>query len=380
MRTIAWETPTLDGQAANSPRQAAAREDVAPVRARARRAGLALLAVLALGGALAYGWHWWSTGRFLERTDDAYVGGDITVIASKVPGYIGSVLVEDNQFVRAGAVLVKLDDRDYQAALARAEAAVESQRAQVANLAATARLQQAVIAQADAGIGAAAAETARAGEAQQRYQRLVAKAAVSVDSAQRADAEFKEALANDRKAQATVEAARRAIEVIAAQQRQAQAALAQAIAERDLARLNVEYTQLRAPIDGVVGNRRARVGAYAAGGAQLLAIVPARGLWVDANFKEDQVAGLRAGQAATVVADAAPGRRYHGHVASLAPATGAQFSVLPTENATGNFTKIVQRVPVRIVLDGDDGALGALRPGLSVVATVDARSGGDARP
>jgi membrane fusion protein (multidrug efflux system) len=149
--------------------------------------------------------------------------------------------------------------------------------------------------------------------------------------------------------------------------------LAGAIADRDTAQLNLGYTELRAPVDGTVGNRSARTGAYATIGAQLTALVPARGLWVDANFKENQLARLGAGLPATVVADVLPGQAFHGHVASLAPATGAVFSVLPAENATGNFTKIVQRVPVRILLDRGAGELGRLRPGLSVTATVDQR-------
>ncbi len=148
----------------------------------------------------------------------------------------------------------------------------------------------------------------------------------------------------------------------------------QAIAERDLARLNLGYTELRAPIDGVVGNRSARNGAYAMVGAQLISLVPAHGLWVDANFKESQLAHIRPGLPASVEADVLPGQVFRGHVASLAPATGAQFSVLPPENATGNFTKVVQRVPVRIQLDDGASTLGDLRPGLSVTAAVDQRS------
>jgi membrane fusion protein (multidrug efflux system) len=161
--------------------------------------------------------------------------------------------------------------------------------------------------------------------------------------------------------------------MIGTRRQQAAAALTQAVAERDIARLNLGYTELRAPIDGTIGNRYARNGAYAAAGSHMMAIVPARGLWVDANFKESQLARMRPGLSATIEADVLPGRRFHGHVASMAPATGAQFSVLPPENATGNFTKIVQRVPVRIVLDDADGVLGTLRPGLSVQAEVDAR-------
>jgi multidrug efflux pump subunit AcrA (membrane-fusion protein) len=161
------------------------------------------------------------------------------------------------------------------------------------------------------------------------------------------------------------------LDVIDSQSQQATAALAQVKADRDVADLNLSYTELRAPLDGTVGNRSARAGSYATIGAQMMSLVPARGLWVDANFKESQLARMRAGQPVTVEADVLPGRVFHGHVASLAPATGAVFSVLPAENATGNFTKIVQRVPVRIVLDGDASRLGQLRPGLSVIAAAD---------
>jgi membrane fusion protein (multidrug efflux system) len=331
------------------------------------------LAIVVGIGVAAYGWHWWHNGRFMENTDDAYVGGDITVISPKVPGYIVSAAVTDNQLVHAGDLLVKLDDRDYRAALEKAEGAVLAQQALLANLDATRNLQQAVIAQARAGVAAAAAETSRSHDDEQRYQNLSAKAAVSVQSAQRADADYKQALANGQKAQALQTAAERELDVIGTRRQQAAAALTQAVAERDIARLNLGYTELRAPIDGTIGNRYARNGAYAAAGSHMMAIVPARGLWVDANFKESQLARMRPGLSATIEADVLPGRRFHGHVASMAPATGAQFSVLPPENATGNFTKIVQRVPVRIVLDDADGVLGTLRPGLSVQAEVDAR-------
>jgi len=334
----------------------------------------AVLAAAGLGLA-GYGVHWWNEGRFLEETDDAYVGGDVTVIAPKVAGYLAKVSVIDNQQVHKGDVLATIDDRDYRAALAKAEGAVSAARAALANLDATRDLQEAVIVQARAGITASNAETARARDDQTRYQNLSAKAAVSVQSSQKADADYKQALANDQKTQAQLAAAQRELEVIATRKQQAQAALEQAIAERDLAQLNVEYTVIRAPIDGTIGNRRARDGAYATVGNALLSVVPAHGLWVDANFKEGQLAKFRPGLRVKVEADVLPGRVFHGTVASLAPATGAQFSVLPAENATGNFTKIVQRVPVRILLDEKDGTLGTLRPGLSVVAEVDVRGG-----
>ncbi|HTY48318.1 MAG TPA: HlyD family secretion protein [Steroidobacteraceae bacterium] len=317
--------------------------------------------------------HWLTVGRFLESTDDAYVGGDVTVIAPKVAGFIEQVAVTDNQAVHAGDLLVKLDDRDFRAALARADAAVAAKEAARADLDATVKLQRAVIAEARASIAAADAETARAREDKARFDRLSGKGAVSLESTQKADADYAQAVAAADRARAALSAARRQADVIEAQQQQAAATLAQARAERTLARLNLDYTELRSPVDGVVGNRSARTGAYAAVGAELLAIVPARGLWVDANFKESQLGGMRPGQPAAIEADVMPGERFHGHVQSLSPATGAQFSVLPAENATGNFTRIVQRVPVRIALDGGASQLGRLRPGLSVTVTVDQR-------
>ena len=344
-----------------------------PKKSNQKRRILALAALAAAVAAIWYGGHWWNAGRFMQETDDAYVGGNITVITAKVPGYIEQVLVTDNQVVHAGDVLAILDDRDYRAALAKADGAVAAARALVANLDATRALQQAVIGQARAGLGASNAETDRAHDDQLRYQSLVVKEAVSLQSAQKANADYKQALAGDRKSAAQLQASERELDVIGTRRQQAEAALAQAEAERDIAKLNLGYTVLRAPMDGSIGNRRARNGAFAAAGSQLLSVVPAHGLWVDANFKESQLAGMVAGQRASIAADVMPGHVFHGTVASLAPATGAQFSVLPPENATGNFTRIVQRVPVRIVLDDRDATLGVLRPGLSVTAEIDVR-------
>ncbi|MGY2047729.1 HlyD family secretion protein [Methylobacterium sp. JK268] len=334
---------------------------------------LAILA--ALTGAGLYGRSWWETGRFLESTDDAYVGGDVTVIASKVPGFVAAVLVADNQRVRAGDLILRIDDRDYRAALSRAEASVAGQDAALANLEATRALQQAVIGQARADLAAAQAEAARTAFDFTRYRQLSAAQYASEQRFQQAEADHKKADAAVEKARATLDAAERRIAVIDTQARQAQAAREQAVAERDIARLNLGYTELRAPVDGVIGNRSARTGSYATAGASLVSLVPSDGLWVDANFKESQLARMRPGQSVSVVADVRPDETFAGHVESLAPATGAQFSILPAENATGNFTKIVQRVPVRIRLDGEGARLGKLRPGLSVTATVDRRGG-----
>ena len=342
-------------------------------RLNLKKLALSGLALLVAIGAVRYGHDWWTTGRFIESTDDAYVGGDVTVLAPKVSGFIAEVAVTDNQAVHAGDLLVKLDDRDYRAALAQAEAAVAGQQATLANLDAVRHLQEAIVTQTQAGIAATDAEIVRTRDDQQRYKQLSASAVTSVQSSQKADSDFKQAVAAGDKARAALLAAERQLDVIDTQKQQAEAALAGAVADRDTARLNLSYTELRAPIDGTIGNRSARTGAYATAGAQLISLVPARGLWVDANFKENQLAKLRAGLPARIEADVLPGEIFRGHVASLAPATGAEFSVLPAENATGNFTKIVQRVPVRILLDGDASALGRLRPGLSVTADVDER-------
>jgi membrane fusion protein (multidrug efflux system) len=324
--------------------------------------------------AAIYGAHWWAAGRYRETTDDAYVSGDVTVIGPKVSGYITELPITDNQYVHAGDLLVRVDARDYRAALAKAVGAVNAQTATLANLDATAALQQSVIARARAEIDVADAEAVRSRDDDQRYKGLVSRSSVSVESAQRAEATYKAAAANSVKAKAELQGAERQLSVIATQKQQVAAALEQAQADRDIAQLNVGYTELRAPIDGYIGNRRARVGMYAAAGTQLLSVVPAHGLWIDANFKEDQLARMQPGQAVTIRADILPGRVFHGHLDSLAPATGAQFSILPPENATGNFTKIVQRVPVRVYLDGADGQLGQLRPGLSVMAEIDTKA------
>ncbi len=335
-------------------------------------AGLILIAGI-VTSRLAY--DWWTVGRFMEDTNDAYVGGNIAVIAPEVAGFIAQVAVQDNQLVHAGDLLIKLDDRDYRAALARADAAVALQQAALIQLDATRQLQMAVIAQARAEITAADAESVRTHEDRVRFQNLLGTGAISIQDFQKADADSKRALAASARAQAILEAALLQLDVIDSQKQQVRAAEQQAIAQRDTAQLNLGYTELRAPTDGVVGNRSAQTGGYATTGSQLISLVPSQGLWIDANFKESQLARVRPGSPATIQVDSLPGKTFAGHVVSIAPATGAQFSVLPPENATGNFTKIVQRVTVRITLDDEKATLGQLRPGLSVTATVNGKDG-----
>ncbi|MDE2582590.1 MAG: HlyD family secretion protein, partial [Rhodospirillales bacterium] len=338
---------------------------------RRAAAGLALLAVL--GGLGWFGWHWWQVGRFVETTDDAYVGGNVTTISARVPGFVARILVADNQLVQAGQPVIELDRADYLARRAAAEALVRSRQAALATLAARQEMQRATIRQAEATLAARAAAAAFAAEDAARYRSLARSAAGSVQAAQRAAAGDRQAAAAVQAADAALQAARQQSAVLGAETNQAHAALAEAQAKRATARLDLGYTRLTAPVTGYVGDRAAQVGAYVTAGTALLSIVPAHGLWVDANFKEDEIARMRPGQAATVTTDVLPGHPYAGRVLSLAPATGAVFSVIPPQNATGNFTRIVQRVPVRIALTGAAAGLARLRPGLSATVSVDTK-------
>jgi len=353
-----------------------ARVSVAPA-ATIRRLSRRRLALIALGlatlVALRYGEQWWTAGRFVETTDDAYIGGDVTTIAPHVAGFVAQILVTDNQHVRQGQPLIRLDARDFQAALDRATATVSERQADLANLAAKTALQQATIRQAEASLAAKQAAAVFAAKDAVRYRALARVSAGTVQDSQRAQAATQTAQAAVLAATAAVDAAQQQLHVLETEIVGAKAAENQAEADRQTAQLNLGYTEIDAPIDGYIGDRAAQVGAYVTAGSALLSVVPAHGLWVDANFKEDELAHMKPGQKATVVADVLPGRVFHGHVISLAPATGAVFSVIPAQNATGNFTKIVQRVPVRIALDAGDARLDLLRPGLSTTVAVDTK-------
>ncbi len=334
---------------------------------------LALGASAAILAAAAYGYHWVAVGRFIETTDDAYVGGDVTAIAPHVAGFIAEIAVQDNQHVQKGALLMRLDDRDFRAALEHSEAALADRRAVLANLQAKYGAQESAIHEAEAELSAKLAQAAFAREDDLRYQGLARAVATSRQDVQKAATADRIAQSSADAARATLTGASQQLSVIAADIDQARADVAQAEADLKTAKLNLGYTEIRAPIDGYVGNRAVRVGAYVPVGAYLTSVIPAHGLWVDANLKEDQLARIKAGETATVIADVLPGREFHGRVESVAPGTGAVFSVIPPENATGNFTKIVQRVPVRIALDANDARLGGLRPGLSITASIDTR-------
>lgn len=342
-----------------------------------RRFALGVLALALLLGAAWFGARWWTELRFIETTDDAYVGGNVTPIAPHVSGFVAAILVKDNQYVQAGQVLIRLDPRDFAAALARAGALVRAREADLAGLRARETLQEAMIRRATADLAARKAEAIFAAQDAARYGLLAARDAASRQDAERARAKTHASAAALTAAQAGLAAARQQRVVLMAETAAAKADIAATEAELRQARLDLGYTRITAPIGGYVGNRYAEVGAYVTAGTDLLSIVPARGLWVDANFKETELARMKPGNPAAIIADILPGRIFHGHVLSLAPATGAVFSVIPPQNATGNFTKIVQRLPVRIALDGRGDVFGLLRPGLSTTVSVSTRTGVD---
>ena len=341
-----------------------------PSRKKLLTAGVALALVVGAGW---YGTDWWRNGRFIETTDDAYVGGDVTSLSPHVAGYVEAITVGDNEHVKAGQVLLRIDPRDYQAALEHAQAVVSERQASLVHLQAQLILQQSLIRQAAADLSAKQARAAFNAEDARRYAALAVTAAGSRQDAQRTETVSQEGAAAVQSAQANLLAAQQQVAVLQAAIMAAGAQVTEAQSDLRTAQLNLGYTEIRSPIDGYIGNRAVRVGSYVAAGAYLLSVVPEHGLWVDANFKEDQLARMRPGETAEVVADITPGRVVHGHLENLAPATGAVFSVIPPENATGNFTKIVQRVPVRILLDNTDGNLGTLRPGLSTTVSIDTR-------
>jgi membrane fusion protein (multidrug efflux system) len=338
----------------------------------ARRLAIAALLLLGAAAAAWYGRYWWTAGRFIESTDDAYVGGNVTAISPHVEGFVAQIFVQDNQYVGAGQLLIRLDPRDFQAALDHARAVFSERQAAVDGLDAKRVLQQAMVEEAEANLTTKLAQATFASQDAARYHELALTSVGTRQDAERTAAAERVAQASTTAAQAALAAARQQLTVLDAEIAEAHAGMAQAEADLETAQLNLGYTEIRSPIDGYVGNRDAQVGAYVARDAYLLSVIPAHGLWVDANFKEDQLAQMRRGESATVVADVLPGKVFRGHVASLAPGTGAIFSVIPPENATGNFTKIVQRVPVRIALD--DAKLGELRPGFSTTVSVDTKS------
>jgi membrane fusion protein, multidrug efflux system len=350
--------------------------------AKAVRHRLSFRRVLLIAGAAAlllcvtaYGRYWWLEGRFLVSTDDAYVDAHSVIISPKISGYIAEVPVDDNQPVRAGQVLALIDDRDNRTALAAAQATVNAEQAAIDDLAQQIGEQHLVVAQAQATVVADQAALIFASQDYARYQTLSRDGAGTLQSAQRSTSTIREdqaALARDTIAVAT---ARKQIDVLGAQLAEARAVLAQKQAAAHQAELNLGYATITSPINGTVGVRTVRVGQYVQAGTQLMVVVPLRAVYVTANFKETQLTDVKAGQPVSIGVDTFPDATVHGVVDSIAPASGEEFALLPPDNATGNFTKIVQRVPVKIRIDPHDPLIGRLRPGMSIEPTIDTHKG-----
>ncbi len=334
------------------------------------------IAVALLAGAAVigtFGHHYWTVGRYLETTDDAYVKADYTTVAPKVAGYVADVLVRDNEQVSAGQVLARIDDRDFRAALAQAQAEVNAASASVANLAAQIDLQQPVIDQAKAAVAASQASLAFADADATRYQDLMKTGSGTTQRAQQTESIRGQAMAQLQRDQAGLLAAQKKIAVLASEKLQAEAQLERSRAQATQAKLNLSYTTITAPVDGSVGARALRVGQFVTAGTQLMAVVPLHAAYIVANYKETQLTYVRAGQPVEIKVDGFPDVTLKGHVDSLSPASGLEFALLPPDNATGNFTKIVQRIPVKIALD-DTAMNGLLRAGMSVEPSVNTKT------
>jgi membrane fusion protein (multidrug efflux system) len=353
---------------------AVAPQPVAAKTLNLRKLLLTGVAIAALAGAAWYGWDYWTVGQYLVSTDDAYVKADSTTIAPKVTGYLLHVLVKDNERVTTGQVLARIDDRDFKVALEQAKADVAAARAAIASKQAQLDVQQAVISAAQATIDVDQAAVTFAAQENRRYTDLAASGSGSVQNAQQAQARIAGAQATLARDNANLVSANKQVDLLKAEIVQTNAALGRAEALQRQAELNLGYTTITAPIDGVVGNRTLRVGQYVQAGTQLMSVVPAHGAYVVANYKETQLTDVHEGQAVDIAVDMFPGQTVHGHVDSIAPASGQEFALLPPDNATGNFTKVVQRIPVRIALDTASDTRIELRPGMSVIPTIATRS------
>ena len=350
-------------------------DDPAAKAGSRRRALLLSIGAVAVIAAVIYGVRWWTVGRFIESTDDAYLQADSVTIAPKVSGYVSEVYVTDNQAVTAGQPLVRLDRRQYQAILEQANATIAARKADIERGAAELLQQQANIAQARAQLqGARSAETHAIGEVK-RYEPLVATGAETNEKLADLVNARNQAAATVAADIAAVEAAQRQPATTQAQIEQARAQLQASEASFRQAQLDTQDTVISSTLAGRVGDRSVRVGQYAQPGTRLMTIVPVQDVYLVANFKETQIGLMRAGQPATIHVDALSGTDLHGTVVSFSPGTGSQFALLPPQNATGNFTKIVQRVPVRIHIDAGQETRAVLVPGLSVTVRVDTRSG-----
>jgi membrane fusion protein (multidrug efflux system) len=362
------EETSGDGKQSSGEEQAAKKG-----RKPLRRILLIVAAAALLAAGAYYGTWYWTTGRFEESTDDAYVKADSSIIAPKVSGYLRQIAVADNEPVKAGQSLAQIDDRDYAVALKQAGANVEAARATVETIQANIEQQGAVVTQAQANIALDEANLTFAQQEYDRYTSLAKTGSGTVQNAQGAVSKFAIAKATQERDAAAVTAAEKQIGSLRAQLSKSHADLAHAQAVEEQAKLNLGYATILAPVDGIVGNRTLRVGQYVQAGTPLMSVVPLKDVYVIANFKETQLTYVRPGQPVRIEIDTFPDHAVLGTVDSVAPASGQEFALLPPDNATGNFTKIVQRVPVKIRVAAASPLAGRLLPGMSVIPTIDTK-------
>jgi membrane fusion protein (multidrug efflux system) len=335
-----------------------------------------LVFIVAIGIVIVVSTNWtrWEGGAGWQRTNDAYFQSDLTPIVSKVAGYLRELPVQDYERTRKGEVLAQLVDDDYRAAVAQAAASLASARAQSEALKAQRELQLANVEAARAVVAAATASADQNARDLTRQRRLLETGSSSTEATEKLETAHVQLAAQLAQNRAQARAADRQLVVLAAQIAQSEAAIAAAEAALGVANLNLGYTTITAPQDGVVGLRQVKPGQLVGAGTQITTLTPLPNVWVIANYKETQLTHMAVGQKAEITVDTFPGHTLHGHVQAFAPASGAEFALLPPDNATGNFTKIVQRVAVKIVIDDADGLKDRLVPGMSVDARVDARA------
>ena len=340
---------------------------------RLKQVALGLALAAGIFAAADYGQYYWATGRYLVSTDDAYVDVHSAIIAPKVSGYISDVPVNDNQLVKAGEVIARIDPRDYKTALDQARANVAAAQATIDTLNQQIAQQHLVVEQARQQVASDQAALVYSQQDFKRYTDLERTGYGTVQRAQQAQSDIVQKRAKLDSDKAGIASAEKQISVLRAQLDQARATLAQQQANEHQAELNLSYTTITAPFDGTIGVRTVQVGQYVQPGTQVMAVVPLREVYITANYKETELTNVQAGQPVTIDIDTFPDAVVHGHVESLAPASGQQFALLPPDNATGNFTKIVQRIPVKLAIDTNDPLLGKLRPGMSVEPTIDTK-------
>jgi membrane fusion protein, multidrug efflux system len=339
-----------------------------------KRIILGVILLAALAAAAKYGHEWFLLGRFQISTNDAYVETDMSQLGAKVAGYVTEIPAAENTLVKAGDTILKLDDGDYKLAVTAAIAKIETQKAVIAGFTSQAAAQNAQVASAEAKLKSAEAAQSNADLVEKRAAELIGRKIVSQQTMDNATAQLATANAAISEAQAGIAAAKSQIDVIASNRVQAEKVLIELQASLAKAERDLSFTEIHAPFDGIVANRAVEPGQFVQAGTRLMALVPSNASFIEANFKETQLTSVHPGQKATITVDAISGKSFEGKVLSLSPASGAEFSLLPPENATGNFTKITQRVPVKVSVPADLAA--ELRPGLSVTVTVDTRDSG----